>query len=84
MLTPDLTPIYGFIAIIVTLLSFGLIFSEGRAQRGILLIVIFGAASVGVWCHHTSMADRITQANEQVAALAKCQGTGEICQWETH
>ena len=84
MLTPDLTPIYAFIGLIVALLSVALIFSEGRAQRSVLLAVIVGSASVGGYLHHTSMADRITQANEQVAALAKCQGTGEICQWETH
>lgn len=84
MLTPDLTPIYGFIAIIVTLLSFGLIFSEGRAQRGILLVVILTSLGVGAHLHHTQMNDRLTAANQEIAALAKCQGTGELCQWETH
>lgn len=84
MLTPDLTPIYGFIALIVALLSVAIVFAEGRAQRGVLLAVIFGAASVGVWCHHTSLTDRIANANQEIAALAKCQGEGEFCQWETH
>lgn len=84
MLTPDLTPIYGFIALIVVLMSVALIFSEGRAQRGVLLLVILGSASVGGYLHHTGLTARITQANEQVAALAKCQGTGQLCQWETH
>lgn len=84
MLTPDLTPVYAFITLIVALLSVAMIFSEGRAQRAVLLVVIFGAASVGGYLHHTSLTARITQANEQVTALAKCQGTGEICQWETH
>lgn len=84
MLTPDLTPIYGFIALIVALLSVAIVFSEGRAQRAVLLVVILGSLGVGFYLHHTAMNDRLTAANEQVAALAKCQGTGEICQWETH
>ena len=84
MLTPDLTPIYGFVTFIVALLSVALIFSEGRAQRGVLLAVIVGSASVGGYLHHTAMTDRLAAANSQIAALAKCQGTGELCQWETH
>ena len=84
MLTPDLTPIYGFIALIVALLSVAIVFAEGRAQRGILLAVIFGSASVGFYLHHTSLTDRLSAANQQVATLAKCQGLGELCQWETH
>lgn len=84
MLTPDLTPVYGFITLIVALLSVAIVFSEGRAQRSVLLAVIVGSASVGGYLHHTSLSDRITQANQQIAALAKCQGTGQLCQWETH
>lgn len=84
MLTPDLTPIYGFIAIIVILMSVAMIFSEGRAQRATLLIVILGSLGVGFHLHHTSMTDRLANANQEIAALAKCQGTGELCQWETH
>lgn len=84
MLTPDLTPIFAFIGLIVALLSVALVFAEGRAQRSVLLAVIVGSASVGGYLHHTSLTDRLTAANEQVAALAKCQGTGEFCQWETH
>ena len=84
MLTPDLTPIYAFIGLIVTLLSVALVFAEGRAQRSVLLAVIFGSLGVGFHLHHTQLTDRLANANQEIAALAKCQGTGELCQWETH
>lgn len=84
MLTPDLTPLYAFIGMIVALLSVAIVFSEGRAQRSVLLAVIVGSASVGGYLHHTSMTAHLAAANSQIAALAKCQGTGELCPWETH
>ena len=83
MLTPDLTPVFAFIGLIVTLLSVAMIFSEGRAQRATLLVVILGSLGVGGYLHHTQMNDRLANANQEIAALAKCQGTGEFCQWET-
>ena len=85
MLTPDLTPIYLFIGLIVTLLSIALVFAEGRAQRAVLLVVILSSLGVGVYMHHTQMTDRLAAANKQTADVVRCLSeAGKLCQWETH
>lgn len=85
MLTPDLTPIYAFIGLIVTLLSVALVFAEGRAQRMVLLVVILGSLGVAAHMHHTQLTDRLANANKQTADVVRCLSeTGQFCQWETH
>ena len=84
MLTPDLTPIYAFIGLIALLLSTALVFSEGRAQRGVLLAVVLASLGVGFHLHHTSMNDRLNTANQQTADVVRClTATGQVCLWET-
>ena len=84
MLTPDLTPVFAFIGLIVTLMSVALVFAEGRAQRVVLLAVIFGSLGVGAHLHHTQLTDRLANANQQTADVVRCLSeTGQFCQWET-
>ena len=84
MLTPDLTLIYSFIGLIVLLMSAALVFSEGRAQRVVLLSVVLTSLGVGGYLHHTQLTDRLALANKQTADVVRClSSTGQICLWET-
>lgn len=84
MLTPDLTPVFAFIGLIVILMSIAIVFAEGRAQRATILLVILTSLGVGGYLHHTQLTDRLSAANAQTADVVRClTSTGQICLWET-
>ena len=79
----DLFPVYVFIGLISAVLSYGVVIIDDRKLRTVLLIMLLGV--IGVANHMQSIQHevRITAANDQIIALANCQGEGTLCQWET-
>lgn len=86
----DLSLVYLFHAIIAAILTYGVVSLNVFRVRKVLfifLLVIIASAVNFMQIEHdykvSKLNDRIDAANSQIISLAKCQGTGTICDWET-
>ncbi len=86
----DLTPVYGFIAVICAVFTFGLVIIDHKPARFILLAMMLGSLAVGFDLHNSTQETRIDAANLELRALNACH-TGNLdpqlpqrwCTWST-
>ena len=77
----DLTLVYTFIVAIMAVCSCGLVSVDDRNIRRVLLVVMLSTIGVGIYMEQIKAEYDLRKANEQIIALAKCQGTGQVCSW---
>lgn len=79
----DLTLVYAFIVAIVAVLGYGIHTIHERNIRTVMLAMLLAVVAVGVYMERIKSQHDLSKANEQIIALAKCQGEGKLCTWST-
>lgn len=79
----DLFPLYVFIGLISAVLAYGVVIIDDRKLRTAFLIMLLSVIGVANHMQSIQHDKRIKAANDQIIALAYCQGEGTLCQWET-
>ena len=79
----DLTLVHAFVVVIMAVCSHGLVSIDDRNIRRVLLVVLLTTIGVGIYMEQIKAEYDLRKANEQIIALAKCQGEGKLCTWST-
>ena len=79
----NLLPLYLFIAVIASVLAYGVVIIDDRKLRTVLLVMLLGVIGVANHVQVIEHDERIDSANQQIIDLVKCHGEHAMCSWST-